>query len=532
MQRIIALNCPDWSIIAAGADPRLPVIVRKQEQVVACSQAARAAGIAVGIRRREAQARCPEVQIVAADPARDAAAFAPILAAIAELVPEIALERPGSLTLPSRGPARRFGGEAAFAHHLRQVVDAAVLDSYQAQTGLCVERDALPASRVGIADGWYAAILAARVADPCRIIAPGQSRSFLATFPVRALTGAMDDAATLIATCERLGIATLGAFAALTATQVNDRFGARGLFAWHVAQGEEHPAHQHVGPIEALESIVVLDPPEQQTEAVGFAVRQDAEAFLATLRRRSLLGVLIEIAIETAHGEQLVRQWRSTAGFTAAALVDRLRWQLDGWLQAGTHATMPTAGVSLVRFCAVEVLEGGKQLAVTDAERQNDQQVAQTMARLQGLLGPEEILVGVPAAGRDPAQWVVAAPWRTTGTASSAHGQKDAPWPGRLLPPAPTIIPEVPVVADVVDRQGATVQVSGRGELSSPPAQLRSGRESWQSIERWTGPWPADERWWDDGGRRRARMQVVTETGAGRLLMVENGQWHIEAFYD
>jgi protein ImuB len=52
-------------------------------------------------------------------------------------------------------------------------------------------------------------------------------------------------------------------------------------------------------------------------------------------------------------------------------------------------------------------------------------------------------------------------------------------------------------------------------------------------VTGWTGPWPADERWWDPGAsRRRARFQVTTAGGTAYLLAVEGGRWHIEAVYD
>jgi protein ImuB len=49
----------------------------------------------------------------------------------------------------------------------------------------------------------------------------------------------------------------------------------------------------------------------------------------------------------------------------------------------------------------------------------------------------------------------------------------------------------------------------------------------------WAGPWLLDERWWDPPvRRRRARFQVVTADGRAHLLVVEDGQWWLEATYD
>ena len=58
-----AVWCPDWPVTVARAEAGLPdsepVAVLTANRVVACSHAARRQGIRRGMRRREAQARCP-----------------------------------------------------------------------------------------------------------------------------------------------------------------------------------------------------------------------------------------------------------------------------------------------------------------------------------------------------------------------------------------------------------------------------------------------------------------------------------------
>jgi protein ImuB len=52
-------------------------------------------------------------------------------------------------------------------------------------------------------------------------------------------------------------------------------------------------------------------------------------------------------------------------------------------------------------------------------------------------------------------------------------------------------------------------------------------------VVAWAGPWPVEERWWDPAGhRRRARVQVLDDTGTAHLLAVEGGRWWLEATYD
>ena len=80
--RTLVLCCPEWPVVAAGAVPDQPLAVVHANRVIASSPAARFEGVELGLRRREAQGRCPSLVVVAADPARDARAFEPIAIAL------------------------------------------------------------------------------------------------------------------------------------------------------------------------------------------------------------------------------------------------------------------------------------------------------------------------------------------------------------------------------------------------------------------------------------------------------------------
>ena len=81
-ERTLVVWCPDWPLTAAGVGPDEPAAVVVANRVVACSAAARREGVARGLRRREAQGRCPALTVLAPDPARDARAFEPVVAAV------------------------------------------------------------------------------------------------------------------------------------------------------------------------------------------------------------------------------------------------------------------------------------------------------------------------------------------------------------------------------------------------------------------------------------------------------------------
>ena len=92
----------------------------------------------------------------------------------------------------------------------------------------------------------------------------------------------------------------------------------------------------------------------------------------------------------------------------------------------------------------------------------------------------------------------------------------------------------VPMVSPVVvaDEHGHPIVVGGRGELSGQPATLTIDGAPAQTIVGWAGPWPLDERWWDERDHRRlARFQVVTADGAAHLVVVERQRWRVLASY-
>src|SRR5438046_8967162 len=123
--RTLAVWCPDWPVVAAGFTADDPVVVVEANVVVACSAAARAFGVQTGLRRREAQARCPEAEVLAADPGRDARVFEPLVVSVEAFGPAVEIVRPGMCALPTRGPSRYFGGAAALATRVGEAVPGA-----------------------------------------------------------------------------------------------------------------------------------------------------------------------------------------------------------------------------------------------------------------------------------------------------------------------------------------------------------------------------------------------------------------------
>ncbi|MET9301624.1 DNA polymerase Y family protein [Micromonospora aurantiaca] len=568
-QRTLLLWCPDWPVLAAeivdGVPATDPVVVLHANRVIACSERARAEGIRRGLRRREAQGRCPHLTVVDHDPGRDVRAFEPVVAAVEEVVAGVEVIRPGACATAARGPSRYLGGEEAAAERIVEHV---------AQS-CAVE------SQAGIADGVFAAGLAAREG---RIVAPGGTREFLAARPVEAL-----GRPALADLLRRLGVRTLGDFAALPAGDVLARFGFDGALAHRLAGGRDDRPLAVRQPPADLTVTADYDEPVDRVDAAAFAARMLAERLHERLAGYGLACTRLGIEAVTAHGQELHRVWRHDGLLTAAAVADRVRWQLDGWLsgsngRGGTRPARPTAGIVRLRLVPDGVLaQAGLQPGLWGETGEERERAHRALSRVQGILGPEAVVTAVLGGGRSPADQVRLVPWgderaparpgppplpspapaspapaaspspavgAAPGAASAsvvvpASGVRagrragrgravaEPPWPGRIPPPSPAVILPAPLPADVRDAAGEPVVVSARLAVSAAPARLTVGDGRPAEITGWTGPWPVDERWWAPAeARRRARFQVSLADGAALLLAVEGGQWLVEAIYD
>jgi protein ImuB len=515
--RTLAVWCPDWPVIAAGGSAEQPGAVLHAGRVFACSQAARLEGVRRGQRRRDAQARCPELTVYPHDPSRDARLFEPVAESVETLVPGIEILRPGLIVVAARGAARYYKGELPLL--------ARIAGTVADETGRDVQ--------LGMADGIFAATQAAYRAQ---VVPAGESAKFLAPQLIRALE--RRELADLLV---RLGIRTLGDFAALPRADVQARFGPDAAYAHDLASGFEArpPSARNAPPDLAVE--MNLDPPVDRVDTATFVAKTLAEQLHDRLAARGLACIRISIEARTENGEQLSRSWRhggiSTAGFSASAIADRARWQLDGWL-SGTirsHDARPTGGLVFLRLLPDQVVfDAGRQLPLWGGDPSGQgadiEQIERALARVQGLLGPDAVATAMIGGGRELADQVRLVPW---GEPREALPGDSCPWPGRLPSPSPASVLVISRPAVVTAADESTVEVNSRLAVSAPLRWLRIEQHPPIEITGWAGPWPLDVRWWDKlTFRRRARFQITTADGAGWLLAFDSGRWLVEAVYD
>ncbi|WP_188522898.1 Y-family DNA polymerase [Isoptericola cucumis] len=556
--RTAVLWVPDWPVVAAlavaGLDAHVPAAVlgarsrggsTAGHSVVAVSAVARAQGVRRGMRRRQAQERCPELALLDVDDARDAREFEPVAAAAETVVAGLEVARPGLLLLPADGAARYHGSERALARELAGAV--AEHTGYECQ--------------VGVADGLLTAVLAAR---QDAVVPAGEARAFLAGRPVGDLVHAVTDPSGITAVREaaslwwRLGLQTLGDLAALPAAQVRSRFGDLGLWAHRLASGQDvrPPARRRVEP----ELVVAeeLDPPALRVDVATFAARRLAERLHGLLAARGLACGRLRITART-EDEELERVWRTDAaagGMSAARITDRVRWQLEGWLTAsaagrgrpggpGAGSAVPVvAPIAHLALAAEEVAPAGAlQPRLWGPDAGEDDRARRALGRVQGLLGGDSVLTVALQGGRAAHERVHLVPF---GEDAAPARDPALPWPGALPSPAPADLLPDPAPARVLDDAGRDVLVDVRlamsGEpdvvtwlpgLPGQPGQPGATEAVARRVVGWAGPWPLAERWWSAGdGKRRVYLQVVLDDGRGLLVAQSGGDWHVEAVYD
>jgi protein ImuB len=217
MVRVVSLFLPSWPTdrlrrklgeAAPPADTPLVLIGREggRRVVLAVDEAARAAGLHVGMPVTQARILVPGLVIRDADPSADAVALERLaLWLLQRVAPIVALDSPDGITIDSTGTEHLHGGEPAM---LEALLVRLVLSGI--------------AARAAIADSLAAAhALARHAAQPTWIAPPGHDASVLADLPLAALRLPAAMAADLRA----LGFMAIGDLLAQPRASLTRRFG-------------------------------------------------------------------------------------------------------------------------------------------------------------------------------------------------------------------------------------------------------------------------------------------------------------------
>jgi protein ImuB len=299
---IVCTLYPRFELLAALGDRRAllsePAAVAPEagrEQVVGeVSAPAEAYGIVRGMRLGEAMSRCPGLRLVAPDPEGVRSLWGAVLDRLERIGAQVESDHAGAAFFDADGLHGLHGGDLA-----------GVLNTARRALG--------PGARFGAAPSRFASHAAALQARPRRrsaarpaaasgralaagatsgrppvagavLVEAATVRGFLAPLPV-ALLRTRPELHALPDVLERLGIRTLGEFAALPSRAVAERFGHPGLLALDLSRGRDTPLE----PRRPFEPVVErLDLPEA---ASGQQLERALELLIArVLARRERRG--------------------------------------------------------------------------------------------------------------------------------------------------------------------------------------------------------------------------------------------------
>lgn len=461
------------------------------------------------------------------DPDASHRSFEKVVRVISRTAPLVHVHEPGTALLAARGPSRYHGGDEAVAARLLE--DCTTI-------GLSLR------CGVGIADGQLAARIAAARGSRdgvARVVPPGRSPDFLSRLPVSVLHRHGEISHDTVDLLQRLGLRTLASVAGLDERSLIDRFGAEGGVIHRLVHGDDVAVFLPDDVPTDFSLCEQWDTPLQSEASVVATLHDSCVRFVEQISSRGLQCIRVRISMYSDHDEVSDRVWHEQRGFTVGSLVDRVRWQLSGWVDSGARDA-PTAGVIRVEMAPLGMRQAlAEQQQLWGGRSDHDERVARAVTMARAVHADVQVTVPQWQGGRD---------------VLSVYGQVDASvvdlrdakaclervsrgmgspqtWSGSLIRPLPITLHHTPVDVELVDARGKHVMVTGRHELSSSPAILKFSDHSLR-VRQWAGPWPLEERWWDVSRRRRfARLQVLVDTRVV-LLHMEKSRWTMVAEYD
>jgi protein ImuB len=261
--------------------------------------------------------------------------------------------------------------------------------------------------RIGVAPTRFAALVAARRGE---VVPRGHLQDFLAPLPIAALAPRLGlgkrEAEDLTETMRRLGVARVGALAALSPDHVADRFGPVGTQALWIARGDEEPLRTR-RPHEELAAEIEL-PEGTAGSRLERALELLVDRFLAAPQRkgRTVLALRFGATLGGAGGSWSVEQGLGRP--TASARV--LRRVLGPRLEA---LPAPASELRLRAIALGPPVGDQMELSVRGSE-QRRHRLGEAVREVRSAQGAEALLKVLPVdpASRVPERRAVLTPYQ------------------------------------------------------------------------------------------------------------------------
>jgi len=459
---------------------------RGKARVIARTLQAEAEGVEQGMTATQAQARCGRLQLLTREPEEEAEAQAELLACAGRFTPDFEETQDGICTLDlfSYGaPIPDFAGEA------RALLAQARLQA-----------------RIGVAHRPDLTLLAARITEDV-LIMPQEREAIwkvLGPLPISILEPgeAMSEILRL------WGIHTVADLLALPRHELTERLGPEAAALWDRASGGLFRLLNLVRTPQTFRQEVDLDYQIELLEPLFFLLRRMLDTLVARLAAAHLVAGRLVLQLRFDGASPYKRELRVPDPSRDTELLFRiLHTHLEGF-----NKPAPIIGVRL------EILPSRalkQQFRLFESGLKDPNRFAETLGRLEALLGPER--VGSPRlknSHRPDAIELQPYHWEEGRDGEAAEN------PFRLGLPLKRFRPAVPV------------RVQSRRELRvEHPASIDGGRWKSTAIVASRGPWVLSGDWWEVHPWSRLEWDVQLANGElGRLAKCKR-QWFMEGVY-
>jgi protein ImuB len=430
-----------------------------------------------GMTLTQAMARCPHLRLLSPDPGQESSAQDTLLQRAETLSPFLEATAPGVITIEL--PAERLFTKVELVRKCIQPLASVGLEM-----------------RLGLAATPDLALLAARFAQPVCLVE--NSTAFLAPLPLETLEPSPEMAALLAS----WGIRTIGQLVALPRTQACERLGPETVALWERATGGQARPLKLIKPREFYAEATDLEHPVEMLEPLLFLLRRFLEQITLRLSHAYLVAGKLRLVLRFASGSPYRRTFTIPQPTRDVSLLFRM---LHTHLENFT-AEFPIVGLEL----AVQpVRPNAEQFELLQKGMRDPHQFAETLARLQALLGADRVGSAELEPSHHPDAFHLK-PYVTESTGKLGLELERAigvPWL-RFRPPIQARI----ILNDL--RQPEFIYSS---RCTGP-------------INEAQGPWHLEGNWWESRRWFREEWDIATDEGLYRLVLAGEG-WFLDGIY-
>lgn len=561
---IFLVHFPHWESHSLVIDTPAgaPAIVAENAKVSSLTPTAAIHGVESGMRLTLARYLCPQAIIMPADPQRSMRSFHRVLNALDQVCAQVYALVPGTAWMPANAIIKWHGDADAAAQNL--------IDAVSRYTGSDCQ--------VGVGPGVLGAWVSVR--EQTLLLTDGPDAR-IENFPLADLCPLYPGPRSLweetLGQLKDIGIATVAQARVVGLDNLRSRYPQVAGFLTMLLDSHHSPTSMPLNVPKTIAQEISFPSAVTEIDHVVGQLKQVSEKFVQSCMRQQVSPRSIDIAaqIQTPTGNRTYRRtWSLMEVVTTRDLLDRVRWQLQGWVNQvpadrGSEldfTDLPT-GIRTVKIRARELV-WLSDISPHLWDRPSDAQMRAHAGayRLQSLLGDEQVTRIRVNPGYDPRSRVQQHVWGEPIPETAWKGWKVGPkithlatyresesWKGGIELPFPTTVLDEPIPVELKTQTDETVQVRPEGSLTSPPSHLlfppaedmsASQRELIQKLfavnrpleKRYflttvEGPWPVMGPWWRQQNVARVWVRVQCADQPAMLLAWEKPRWLLHAVW-